>query len=148
MIQQGRIFANRSDAGHELGKFLEAQYKNEDAVVLGIPRGGVVVAYEVAKLLNAELSVLITKKLPHPSQQELAIGATAEDGSAYLTSLAGSIKEEIIRRIVKEQTTEIESRIQRFRRGETFAFNEEQNRYTRRRWYCYRINPSSCYKTL
>lgn len=117
MIQQGRIFKNRSDAGEEVGKLLEAQYKNTHAVVLGIPRGGVVVAYEVAQLLNAELSVLITKKLPHPSQEELAIGATAEDGTVYLSAMAKSLNEETIRRIVQEQTTEIESRILRFRQG-------------------------------
>ena len=117
MVEQGRVFADRQEAGFELGKLLEGKYKDKNALVLGIPRGGVVVAYEVAKLLRGELSVVITKKLPHPLQEELAIGAVAEDGSVYLTSLAKGISDEKVREIIKAQSKEIESRIKRFRKG-------------------------------
>jgi putative phosphoribosyl transferase len=117
MIEQGRIFIDRRDAGFEVGKLLEDRYKDKNALVLGIPRGGVIIAYEVAKVLNGELSVVITKKLPHPLQEELAIGAVAEDGSVYLTSLANGLRPETVQRIVKDQRKEIESRTQRFRDG-------------------------------
>jgi putative phosphoribosyl transferase len=117
MVDQDRIFVDRRDAGFEVGKLLEAKYKDKNALVLGIPRGGVVVAYEVAKILNAEMSVVITKKLPHPLQEELAVGASAEDGSVFLTSLASGLNPDTVRQIVKEQSKEIESRIQRFRKG-------------------------------
>jgi predicted phosphoribosyltransferase len=85
---------------------------------LGIPRGGIIVAYEVAKILNGELSVVVTKKLPHPLREELAIGAVAENGSVYLTSLAKGISNNSIKNIVGEQQKEIQRRIHRFRKNE------------------------------
>jgi len=118
MIHEGKIYTDRHDAGIEVGKLLAKKYRDKNALVLGIPRGGVVVAYEIAKILRAELSAVITKKLPHPLQPELAIGATAEDGSVYLTSLANELSQETIKRIIATQRTEIQSRIQRFREGE------------------------------
>lgn len=117
MVDQERIFADRRDAGFHLGKLLEATYKDKHALVLGIPRGGVIVAYEVAKIVHGQLSVVITKKLPHPSQEELAIGATAEDGSVYLTSYAREFSNSVIQRVVNAQSKEIQSRIERFRKG-------------------------------
>jgi putative phosphoribosyl transferase len=121
MVQHEGIFLDRTDAGFELGKLLEARYKNKNALVLGIPRGGVLVAYEVAKLLEGQLSILITKKLPHPLQEELAIGAVAEDGaedgSVYLTSYSRGFNNDEIKLIVDAQSKEIQSRIQRFRKG-------------------------------
>lgn len=116
-MERGRIFLDRNEAGYELGKLLEPAYKNKNVLVFGIPRGGVVVAYEVAKILQGELSVVITKKLPHPLQQELAVGACAEDGSVFLTSLARSLDPQTVQDIVKAQTKEIKSRIDRFRDG-------------------------------
>jgi putative phosphoribosyl transferase len=117
MVQEGKIFADRKEAGFEVGKLLENKYKNKNALVLGIPRGGIAVAYEVAKVLNAELSVVITKKLPHPLHEEFAIGAAAEDGSVFLTSSARNLNNTTVQRIVKSQSEEIKSRIQRFRKG-------------------------------
>ena len=117
MVAQGRVYVDRRDAGFELGKLLEREYKDKDVLVLGIPRGGVVIAYEVASVLRAELSVVITKKLPHPSQEELAIGAVAEDGSVYLNSAATSVHRDLVKRIKEEQHLEIVSRIERFRQG-------------------------------
>ena len=117
MITQDRVFVDRSNAGAELGKLLEDKYKDKNALVLGIPRGGVIVAYEVARVLHAELSALITKKLPHPKQNELAIGAVAEDGSAFLSSLARELDRETLRQIHVAQLEEIKSRIRRFRNG-------------------------------
>jgi predicted phosphoribosyltransferase len=117
IIDKGRIFKNRRDAGIELGKILERKYKNKEALVLAIPRGGIVVAYEVSKILNAELSVIITKKLPHPLQEELAVGAAAEDGSFYLTSLGKTMERKTLESILLAQEKEIQSRIQRFRKG-------------------------------
>ena len=117
MVDQERIFADRKDAGFHLGKLLERKYKDKNALVLGIPRGGVIVASEVAKILHGQLSVVITKKLPHPSQEELAIGATAEDGSVYLTSYAREFSNAVMQRVVAAQSKEIQSRIDRFRNG-------------------------------
>jgi putative phosphoribosyl transferase len=126
MIDQDRVFKDRRDAGIELGKILEEKYKDKNVLVLGIPRGGIVVAYEIAKMLNGELSVVITKKLPHPLQEELAIGAAAEDGSVYLTSLASGINKNTVQNILVAQQKEIQSRIQRFRKSKPLP--EMQNR--------------------
>lgn len=116
-IKEGRVFIDRRSAGFEVGKLLEDKYKDRNVLVLGIPRGGVVVAYEVAKVLNGELSVVITKKLPHPLHEEFAVGAVAEDGSVFLTSAAKNLNGATVQRIVKAQSEEIESRIKRFRKG-------------------------------
>jgi len=118
VMVENRIFEDRRQAGYELGKLLESEYKNRNALILGIPRGGVLVAYEVAKILSGELSVVITKKLPHPLQEELAIGACAEDGSVFLTSLARDLQPELVQDIVRAQNEEIQSRIDRFRDGQ------------------------------
>jgi putative phosphoribosyl transferase len=119
MVQEGRIFTDRKDAGVELGKLLERRYKDKNVLVLGIPRGGVLVAYEVANVLHAELSVVITKKLPHPLHPEFAVGAAAEDGSVFLTSSARNLGAPTVQEIVKAQSEEIKSRIQRFRKGKS-----------------------------
>jgi predicted phosphoribosyltransferase len=70
-------FASRTDAGRRLGRFLDEQGVGAD-LVLGLPRGGVVVAAEVARALQRPLDVLIVRKIGHPWQREFAVGALAE----------------------------------------------------------------------
>ena len=125
-IENRMIFKDRKEAGLMLGKVLEKEYRDKDALVLGIPRGGIVVAYEVATLLHADLSVVITKKLPHPSHDEFAIGAVAEDGSVFLSADSAGVSFDTIQEIVRGQGEEIEHRIQRFRQGR--ALPDMQNR--------------------
>jgi putative phosphoribosyl transferase len=71
------IFADRTAAGSELADALAA-WRGADAVVFGIPRGGVVVAAEVARILGLPLDVAVVRKLGAPSQEEFAVGAIAE----------------------------------------------------------------------
>jgi putative phosphoribosyl transferase len=73
------MFENRADAGRQLGNALK-QYRNQDVVVLALPRGGVAVALEVANELGAPLDVIIVRKVGVPYQPELAMGAVM-DGS-------------------------------------------------------------------
>jgi len=84
------MFEDREDAGRQLAAKLSHSAGAGTAVVLGIPRGGVVVAFQVARTLHAPLDVFLSGKLPVPEHEELAFGAMAEDGSCYLN-------EEIIR---------------------------------------------------
>ncbi|NUP58911.1 MAG: phosphoribosyltransferase, partial [Pseudarthrobacter sp.] len=70
-------FLNRADAGRRLGKRL-AGLRGQDVVVLGLPRGGVPVAFEVAKVLDAPLDVIVVRKLGVPFQPEVAMGAIGE----------------------------------------------------------------------
>ena len=79
-----RAFANRSEAGRLLSEKLEKYAGREDVIVLGLPRGGVPVAYEVAKHLGAPLDVFIVRKLGVPGFEELAAGAIASGGVRVL----------------------------------------------------------------
>jgi len=77
------MFESRQDAGRKLGWRLKEQGMQAD-LVLGLPRGGVVVAAEVAHLLHLPLDVLIVRKIGHPLHREFAVGALAEDDVAVI----------------------------------------------------------------
>ena len=80
------IFTDRQDAGLKLAKALE-KYKGEDAIVFALPRGGVILGYEIARKLGTPLDLIITKKIGHPVNPEYAIGAIAEDGPSFYNSI-------------------------------------------------------------
>jgi len=73
-------FADRADAGRSLAALLGGYAGRDDVVVLGLPRGGVPVAAEIARVLGADLDVLVVRKLGVPSHPELAMGAIADVG--------------------------------------------------------------------
>lgn len=78
-------FRDRAEAGVELGERLAPEYAaRDDVLVLALPRGGVVVGREVARLLGAPLDVLVVRKLGFPGQDELAMGAIASGGARVL----------------------------------------------------------------
>ncbi len=81
-----RIFRDRAEAGKALGKRLNAYARQHDVIVLGLPRGGVPVALEVARMLEVKLDVLVVRKLGAPGHPELAIGAIASGGSRVFNS--------------------------------------------------------------
>ncbi len=111
------MFENRQHAGEELGKALQ-RYKNQQALVLGIPRGGVETAYYVAKKLNAELGIIIARKLGYPGNPEAAFGAVAEDGSLYLSEMARKyVTEAEMQQVIDAQRMEITRRIATLRSG-------------------------------
>jgi putative phosphoribosyl transferase len=78
------VFRDREDAGRKLAAQLHAYANRNDVIVLGIPRGGVPVAYEVAKALDAPLDIFVSRKLGVPWQEELAFGAVATGGARVL----------------------------------------------------------------
>lgn len=77
-------FKDRREAGRELATLLADYANRDDVIVLGLPRGGVPVAFEVASALGAALDVLIVRKLGVPSQPELAMGAIASGDAFFL----------------------------------------------------------------
>ena len=77
-------FADRADAGSQLAAALHAYAARDDVVVLALPRGGVPVAYPVARALRAPLDVLVVRKLGVPYEPELAMGAIATGGAIHL----------------------------------------------------------------
>lgn len=83
-------FADRHDAGRRLAARLE-HLRGERPIVLGLPRGGVEVAYEVARALDAPLDVIVARKLGAPHQPELAIGAVAQGATVLRKDLIGAL---------------------------------------------------------
>ena len=111
------MFENRKDAGQKLASALN-QFKHKNPLILAIPRGGVEVAYHVALALNAQLDILIARKLPYPDNPEAGFGAIAEDGSTYINDFAArSLSPETINKIKFDQTREIKRRIETLRQG-------------------------------
>lgn len=109
------MFKDRKDAGERLGRALE-RYKGKDVLVLGIPRGGVIVAYYIAKHLDAQLDVVVSRKLPYPHNPEAGFGAVAEDGGVFMFDYAKSeLPRDVIDDIVKEQIREARRRVAVFR---------------------------------
>jgi putative phosphoribosyl transferase len=111
------MFEDRRDAGQRLARALE-RYKDRDVLVLAIPKGGVEVGYQVARHLNADFSLIISRKLPYPDNPEAGFGAIAEDGSTViLEHVARWLPESTIEAIIQEQRREINRRITTLRRG-------------------------------
>src|SRR4029450_3126766 len=79
-----RPFRNRVHAGSLLAKYLAPYANRPDVLVLGLPRGGVPVAYEVSKELNVPMDVFLVRKLGLPGHEELAMGAVASGGLRVL----------------------------------------------------------------
>lgn len=77
-------FINRIDAGQKLAKKLTHFKGKQDILVLGLPRGGVVLSAEVSKFLQIPMDILVARKIGAPSNPELAIGALTEGGTVYL----------------------------------------------------------------
>src|SRR5258705_531638 len=80
-----RLFRDRRDAGATLAGLLDRYRGRPDVIVLGLPRGGLPVAYEVAIALGAPLDVFVVRKLGVPGHEEVAMGAIASGGVAGLT---------------------------------------------------------------
>lgn len=111
------LLQNRKDAGKKLAPLLE-KFRGEQPIVFGIPRGGVIVAAEVAQELDAPLEVLIVRKIGAPMNEEVAIGAVMPDGSAVLDEdIIGKwqISSEYIQKSVASQFAEIQRRQQLYR---------------------------------
>lgn len=113
-------FADRAEGGRELAKSLQKFYQKPNAIVLGLPRGGVVTAAAVARELDLPLDVLIVRKLGTPGHEELAMGAIGADGVRVLNwDVIASlrIKPEEIEEEARKQELELERRDRLFRGG-------------------------------
>jgi predicted phosphoribosyltransferase len=106
-------FADRIDAGRRLAERLTAYEENENVLVLGLPRGGVPVAAEVAEALGAPLDVFLVRKLGVPGHEELAMGALATgDAIVVNESVVQSlhISDEVFRDVVQQERLELQRR--------------------------------------
>jgi len=119
MFQPHR-FSDRRSAGRELAHPLRAANLPTNLLVLGLPRGGVPVAYEVAQTLNAPLDVLIVRKIGAPFQPELAIGAIASGGIVVRDAEAADyldISDATFQRLLQRERVELERRESSYRHG-------------------------------
>ena len=115
-----RTFPNRVEAGRELAEKLEKYASRDDVIVLGLPRGGVPVANEVAKRLHVPLDVFIVRKLGVPGFEELAAGAIASGGVRVLNEdvmRAIPHADQTIEAVTARETAELERREQIYREG-------------------------------
>jgi putative phosphoribosyl transferase len=113
------VYADRPEAGRALAERLGAM-SGEDVVVLGLPRGGVPVAAEVARALGAPLDVIVVRKLGVPFQPELGMGAIGEGGVRLLNPeviRAARISQRELARVEERERAELERRAERFRGG-------------------------------
>jgi putative phosphoribosyl transferase len=115
-----QVLNDRRAAGRLLAAKLMRYADREDSVVLGLPRGGVVVAFEVAKALNQPLDILLVRKLGTPGQEELAFGAIASGGGRVLNNdvvRAFALSDHQINEVAAREQAELERR-ERLYRGE------------------------------
>lgn len=113
------MFKDRIDAGQRLAYELSG-FVGQECVVLGIPRGGVVVAHEVAAKLRAPLDVVVSRKVGAPYNSEIAVGAVTEDGNVFwderLMKILG-VMPDLLEGSVKDVIKEIERRTKLYRNG-------------------------------
>jgi len=112
------LFRDRRDAGRKLAQELKEYANRPDVVVLALPRGGVPVAYEVAKALKAPLDIFLVRKLGVPGHEELAMGAIASGGVRVLNDTvvdALNIPERLIDAVAEKEQRELERRERAYR---------------------------------
>jgi putative phosphoribosyl transferase len=113
-------FHDRVQAGRLLGEALKARPSCQESLVLALPRGGVPVGFEVAKILSAPLDVVVVRKLGFPNQPELAMGAIGSGGVRVLNEeLIGEVglSAKEVERIAVQEAHEVERREQSYRAG-------------------------------
>lgn len=111
-------FPNRAEAGRQLAERLMAYRGRDDAIVLGLPRGGVPVAYEVAQRLGLPLDVFVVRKLGVPGYEELAMGAIASGNVSVLNQdvmRALPNSEAILKAVMARENVELQRRETRYR---------------------------------
>lgn len=115
-IRKNRAFKNRKDAGEQLGNFLKPKYKDLNPLIIGIPRGGIAVGYYVAGILEAELSFVVSKKLPLPGREETGFGAVSEDSEIYVSAFGRAmLDQDVIEDIIEKQLIEVRRRVELYR---------------------------------
>ena len=114
------LFRDRRDAGRQLAQHLSAYRGRKDVLILALPRGGVPVAYEVAKALNVPLDVFLVRKLGVPGHEELAMGAIASGGVRILNhEIVQSLRipAAVLDTVTHKEQIELERRERAFREG-------------------------------
>src|SRR5205809_5303900 len=112
------MFRDRREAGRQLARALD-RYRGAHPLVLGLPRGGVVVGAEIARALDGELDVMLVKKLRTPANAELAMGAVTENGHVALNRevmAAMEVDEQSLEQEIAERRSEMARQRERYGR--------------------------------
>lgn len=112
------MFLNRQDAGQRLARKLKSYGGKADAILLALPRGGVVVAAEIARALSLPLDIVVPRKIGAPGNPEFAIGAITEDGESVFDAeaiRALGVVQDYIAQTVNEEQHEAERRMKVYR---------------------------------
>jgi predicted phosphoribosyltransferase len=122
------LFKDRVEAGRRLAAAL-SEFKGKDTIVLGIPRGGVVVASEVAKGLGAPLDIVVTRKIEAPGEPEYALGAVTQEGDVIMDRQAaeslGASKDYLDNQI-RQKREEVKDRLRTLRGDVPYARLEDK----------------------
>jgi len=113
------LFLDRRDAGHRLVSEL-MEFADERPVIVALPRGGVPIAFEVARALRAPLDILAVRKLGAPGNPELGVGAVAEDGTAILDPQSAGMHgmtQAMLEETLAVESRELRRRVERYRDG-------------------------------
>ncbi len=117
-VEMTKRFRDRTDAGRQLATQLQVYANRPDTIVLGLPRGGVPVAYEVAQALKLPLEICLVRKLGVPGHADYAMGAIAEQGVRILESFVISwlhISDSAIEQVIAHEQQELQRRRQIYR---------------------------------
>jgi putative phosphoribosyl transferase len=120
VLHDERVFADRREAGRELGRLLTRAVQSGEAIVLALPRGGVPVAYEIARALDIPLDVFLVRKLGTPGHPELAMGAIASGGIRVVNEdvvQALNVPQRQIDAVAEQEQRELERRDAAYRQG-------------------------------
>lgn len=118
-----QTYADRSEAGKRLAEALQSYQGREGLVVLGLPRGGVPVAVEVARALSVPLDILLVRKLGVPGHEELAMGAIASGGAHVVNQSIIQrigVPQEQVDQVVNDEEKELERRSRKYRGDKPF----------------------------
>lgn len=113
------LYKDRYDAGKQLAQEL-LQYKNENPVIIALPRGGVLLGYEAAKMLHAPLDIIVARKLGAPFHPEFGFGAIAPNGVKIINAESVEylrLSKDEINEIIENETLEMNRRIQLYRKN-------------------------------
>lgn len=120
------LLKNRNEAGKKLAEEISKVVSEKNCIVLGIPRGGIIVGDEIAKKIGCSLDVIVSKKITPPTSPEFAIGAITHNGTIYQTrnwdrfSSEPNFSEEI-----NKKRTEVKRRIEEYRGSSEYNFEKK-----------------------
>lgn len=110
------MFRDRSEAGHKLSERLSQYRDSQDALILALPRGGVVIGYEISQDLHLPLEILSVRKIGHPQSDQFAIGAVDDSGTTIINDTdAVSLDQNWLKAEIAREITEAKRRTQEYR---------------------------------